>query len=57
MGTKVALTYATLVLACLETILYKRLQVGDNAFALYVKENRNGTSTIALYFGNGQLKI
>jgi len=39
MGTKVAPTYATLVLAYLETILYKRLQEEDIAFALYVKEN------------------
>ena len=39
MGTKVAPTYATLVLAYLETILNKRLQEEDNAFALYVKEN------------------
>jgi len=39
MGTKVAPTYATLVLAYLETILYKRLQEEDNAFALYVKQN------------------
>ena len=39
MSTNVAPTYATFVLAYLETILYKRLQEEDNAFALYVKEN------------------
>ena len=39
-GTKFAPTYATLVLAYLEEILYSKVEIKfDKEFALYIKEN------------------
>ena len=58
MGTKVALTYATLVMGFLEEKLYSVLpDVFDEDTSKYIRENGNDIWMTALFFGTEVKRI
>ena len=57
-GTKFAPTYATLVLAYLEEMLYSQTEIEfDKELADYIKDNWKRFLMIVLYFGQKEKKI